>query len=402
MRELRQNWLDIFSAFRIAIDPKKMMLGFVGGLVSLAVVFGLLYLFRSVFPNGLMVLSGFVLDPIYSISTINQQAVTTLAPGVVIAREGGLIPMAMRHLAPGMIGAKEVGFMLVAGVLMLLIWSYFGGTILRSSAVEFSKDDRIDLREASGFARKKYSSFFWAPVVPCLGIVFLLLCIYLGGLVGRIPYVGPVVDGLFFFLALLAGFLIILIALGTLFGAPLMGPTIATEGTDAFDAISRSFAYVFGRPWRYIWYYLVGAAYAVVCTAFVAAFAYGLIAVALGAGRAGMGESFRPIDAFLTTNQRDPNASIVQNFCAVLMRAGIIVTWGLVIGFAISMKATLCTIIYCLLRKDVDGTDMTEVFIEEEEEEGLIPQEGKPSEGESAGPPSAEPQAPSAGEGTGI
>ena len=42
--------------------------------------------------------------------------------------------------------------------------------------------------------------------------------------------------------------------LGLIFGWPLMFSTISTEGTDAFDAISRSYAYVFQRPFHYLFY----------------------------------------------------------------------------------------------------------------------------------------------------
>ncbi len=384
MRELRQNWLDIFSAFRIAIDPKKMMLGFFGGLVSLAVLFGLLYAFRSAFPNGLSVASGFLRDPVRGFASMRLYS--TPSADTLTAEDTSMKEVLSHHLAPSQIGPKEIGFLMVGGVIMLLIWSYVGGMIMRSASVEFSKDDRIDWREASAFALKKFSSFFWAPLVPCIGIAFLLLCVYVGGLFGRVPYVGPVADGIFFFLALLAGFLIVLIALGTLFGAPLMGPTIAMEGTDAFDAISRSFAYIYGRPWRYIWYYAAGLAYALVCTAFVAVFACAVIHIVVSAIAGGMGQAFDPIKTFVINNRRDEQATFVQNLSAVLMKAWIIATWGLVVGFFISMKLTLDTIIYSLLRKDVDGTDMTEVFIEEEEEEGLPPPEGEAP----AAPPSAD------------
>ena len=37
---------------------------------------------------------------------------------------------------------------------------------------------------------------------------------------------------------------------GTVGGFGLMYPTVAVEGSDSFDAISRSFSYVFARPWR--------------------------------------------------------------------------------------------------------------------------------------------------------
>ena len=39
-----------------------------------------------------------------------------------------------------------------------------------------------------------------------------------------------------------------LILLGLTGGFNLMYPTIAVEGSDSFDAISRSFSYVYARP----------------------------------------------------------------------------------------------------------------------------------------------------------
>ena len=48
-----------------------------------------------------------------------------------------------------------------------------------------------------------------------------------------------------------------LLLLGLLFGWPLMWATISAEGTDSFDALSRSYAYVFQRPLHYLFYALV-------------------------------------------------------------------------------------------------------------------------------------------------
>ena len=50
-----------------------------------------------------------------------------------------------------------------------------------------------------------------------------------------------------------------LLLLGLAFGWPLMWATISTEGTDSFDALSRSYAYVFQRPLRYLFYVVVRA-----------------------------------------------------------------------------------------------------------------------------------------------
>ena len=56
-----------------------------------------------------------------------------------------------------------------------------------------------------------------------------------------------------------------LLLVGLVFGAPLMIPTICVEGTDSFDAISRSMSYVYARPWRYIWCKLVALVYGIPC-----------------------------------------------------------------------------------------------------------------------------------------
>lgn len=360
MRELKQNWLDIFRAFRIAIDPKKMMLGFVGALISLGVVILLLLIFSSVFPNGITRVADVMLDP-------SGETCGVLADSIM-ARLSNL-------------GWREMGFLVITGLLLCAIWSFFGGAIIRSSAVEFARDERIPLDESTGFAKKKFSSLFWAPVVPCLAIAFFLLCIYIGGVVGRIPYLGPLLVGIFFILAVLAGIVIVLLGIGSVFGGMLMWPTISTEGTDAFDAISRSFSYIYGRPWKLIWYSVVGLGYGAACLFFVALFAGLVLNVSIGAGAAGMGDSFEPIGEVIAGPQEavtpadiiadapDVKPNIAQRFAGVLIKAVIVLVWGMVVGFAFSMCMTIDTIIYSLLRKNVDGTDMTEVFIEEEEEE---------------------------------
>jgi len=46
-----------------------------------------------------------------------------------------------------------------------------------------------------------------------------------------IPFVGPILVGVFYFLALAAGFVMTLVALGTAGGLNLMYPTIAVEGS---------------------------------------------------------------------------------------------------------------------------------------------------------------------------
>jgi len=52
MRELKQDWRDIFSAFRVAFDPKKMLLGFVGVFLSLLWIWVVLQGMSAWYPKG--------------------------------------------------------------------------------------------------------------------------------------------------------------------------------------------------------------------------------------------------------------------------------------------------------------------------------------------------------------
>jgi len=86
---------------------------------------------------------------------------------------------------------------------------------------------------------------------------------------GAVPFVGPVILGLVFFVFLGVSFVLMLLLLGILGGFNLLYPTIAVEGADSFDAMSRSFAYVYARPWRLLIYTVISLIYGVVTFLFV-------------------------------------------------------------------------------------------------------------------------------------
>ncbi len=104
-------------------------------------------------------------------------------------------------------------------------------------------------------------SFVFAPLIPLIILMVAGLALGVGGLLMYLPVVGPIVLGAFFILALLAGFIMTLVTTGTVAGFSLMFPTIAVEGSDSFDAISRSFSYVFHRPWKMICYSAISLVY---------------------------------------------------------------------------------------------------------------------------------------------
>ena len=101
-------------------------------------------------------------------------------------------------------------------------------------------------------------------VSPLLGTVMYLW----GGrpfLTGAISEIRSRTPGMM----LLIGLVMALSLVGLAVGWPLMAPTISAEGTDSWEALSRSFSYVFQRPWHYLWYGLVAVAYGAVVIFFI-------------------------------------------------------------------------------------------------------------------------------------
>ena len=55
----------------------------------------------------------------------------------------------------------------------------------------------------------------------------------------------------------------------------LAGPVLAgaADSSDAFDGFSRTYSYVYSRPWHYLWFTVVASAYGSVVIVFIISFA---------------------------------------------------------------------------------------------------------------------------------
>jgi hypothetical protein len=276
----------------------------------------------------------------------------------------------------------------------LATWAFFGGAITRMAAVQVARKEKIGMGEALRFTRTRLVSYFSAPLVPLAGVVVFVILLILFGLVHLIPAFGDiVVDGIGWPLVLLAGLIMAVILVG-LVGWPMMYATISTEGSDSFDALSRSYSYVLTNPWQYIWYSLVALAYGAVVVFFVGFM--GSLMIYLGK----WGVSQTP---FISNAHREPEylfiyaptsfgwrELLIQGSTVVdingnplpgntlywwnSMGAGMVAFWlGLaflmIIGFGYSYFWSASTIIYLLMRRKVDDTDIDEVYLEEDESE---------------------------------
>ena len=283
---------------------------------------------------------------------------------------------------PWWLWARHCVFALIFTAWFLLVWSVLGGAVSRIAAVHVARDEKISVRQALTFSASKILSFIFAPVIPVL--IILGIGVVIAGaswILLHIPYAGPILMGLLFFLALLGGFVITLVTLGTLGGFNLMYPTVAVEGSDSFDAISRSFSYVFARPWRMLWYTFVSVIYGAICYLFVRFFVWMLLAA-----------TWFFVNWFLTGGQpraywpmiwpqpHDPLLPLpyspeYQNLkWSEAVSAGLIAWWvyiviGLIGAFAISFYFSANTIIYYLMRREVDATELDDVYVEEADDE---------------------------------
>ncbi len=302
-------------------------------------------------------------------------------------------------------------YAILFGVLCLATVALFGGAIHRIAALHFAREEKISMGQALRFSASKFLSYLTAPLIPLALIVFLGLLISLGGVLFG-WYAGGILMGLLFFLAIILGLIIAFLLIGLVAGLPLMYPTIAVEGSDSFDAISRSFSYVFAKPWRAILYGLVALIYGAITYVFVRLFAFlALRAVHffVGWGVFGGGDRLSPdadkLDVLWTRPEFDDlfgrfswaAMGGAEPIGAFLIGIWVFLVAAAVAAFLLTYLASATTAIYYLLRQKVDATDLDDVYVEEPEEEALAaepvgetPAEEAPAEEAKEQPPAEE------------
>jgi hypothetical protein len=263
-------------------------------------------------------------------------------------------------------GVRRLACLLLCGLSSLAIWAFFGGAIARIAAVQLACEERVGIVAALRFACNKWVSYFVAPVVPIVGILFLAVPAWIVGLLAQWGF-GALLGGLAWPVLLLLGFVIAALLVGLVFGWPLMWGTISAEGTDSFDGLSRSFAYVFQRPAHYLFYALVAAVFGVLGWLLVQLFASCVVGATYWAVSWGCGDERI---ALLTPGG---NAEGLSYAGALLIRFWSGCVKLLAVGFLYSYFWTAATAIYFLLRRDVDATEMDEVYLDADATETAPP-----------------------------
>ena len=341
-------WLRLFRAPGGAADPKRLILAAVGLLLMKAGWDGL----DALFPASAAVTSMIVTD-FEPVSTLSAAAMAGR-----LAEPFVLIISPFRALFDPATDATGFAHACLAALWATLIWGLIGGAIARSAVVAFARGDRLSWGQIGRFLTSKAAPLVVTPLLPFVGVTIVAGSMALFGLLYRIPGAfGGVAAGLLAFLPLIGGLLLalIVILLGT--GWPLMHASVAAEAEDSFDAMSRAYAYVHQRPWQLAGLAALALVLGVVGLAFVELFAR--LVVTLTTWALSFGGSSSLVRGF-HGDGHVKGASAAAAAHAFWLSAVSLLTRGWVYSYF----WTAASVVYLLLRHEVDGTPFQTIAYE--------------------------------------
>lgn len=365
MPERKENWQDMQYAFWAAFDIKRVLLGMCGMLCSILWVCGILWLFSAV-------------------KFINTGPSEFLACFLQPPLAGACKVFSKFCIAFS--AANWMGYLVLTLIVfgLLAVWSIMGGAITRIASLDYAKGEKVGLGEAVRYSVKKFWSYFWAPTAPLVGAAFFVLLNAVGGLIGQVKFL-EVLVALGFPVILIFSFLFLFVVIVGGVGSGLMFPTISADGSDAFDAMSRAYSYVLSNPIKYIIYCVSAAGFGALCLFISATVLDLLLQTSFATVGMGMGKKFQ--DIMMAVNGVTQPAGLAEHYSfpmqakmafahlssttLLLTTVGIlfylflvkVLLWGIGAAFVGSAQSVL----YLLMRKDVDGTEVADVYIEEKE-----------------------------------
>jgi hypothetical protein len=256
----------------------------------------------------------------------------------------------------------------------------FGGAITRSVVLQLTREEAISLGAAGKQAVRKWKSYVTAPLFP---MVFVAVLAIPALFIGLIMKASLFVAGLLWPIVLFIGLIEAILLAGLSVGWPLMYAAISAEGSDSFDALSRSYSYVYQRPLNYLMYALSAFVLGALGLIVVHLFAFGVEQLAFWSVSWGSGVE-RATEAMKASLgiSADPSTwgSNLFWFWHGVIRL-------IVLAFAFAFFWTASTAIYLLLRYDVDGAELDEVYLPESNETFGLPTLAKDAAGVPVVPP---------------
>jgi hypothetical protein len=262
--------------------------------------------------------------------------------------------------------------LLLNGMWTVAVWALFGGAMARIAALYLTQGEAIGPIAALQTAAFRWPSTAGAPLLALLAMLLVAAPLVLSGWLARLD-IFALLAAVLWFLALAFGIVVALLAIGLAIGWPLMASAVAVERTDAFDAISRGYAYVFQRPLHALFYLVVSGLLGVATHAavnFIVDASLGAThrAFFVGAGDERREELERRApddDGSVFTSPEETAARMIRFWDRTLAMVAL--------AFPMAYLWPASVGIYLLLRRQIDSTDIGESKFDEGE-----PRQGAP------------------------
>lgn len=374
MSARKGDWRDLFASHSLAVGAKKLWVAFLGSLATVAVltVLGAWAMYDAGEPDSFIRSEN---NFVYQLVRGDTARMWAIVSPLLNPFTGGLRFFCLSSL-----------FYLLA----LGVWSYAGGAITRLTALEYARDDIPSLGDALEMVRAKRKAYLWAPLTPVFGVILLVACNAVLGLlvhyIAMIPWAGPVVAAVLtpvfgVPIAIITTFMVVLGVLS--FG--LMFPAISLSGKDAFEGWTTAYSYLLWGFNRFVVYTAMAAVLGVATTFAVCYVSQVFVYTLVGSISVGLRESLVQFGGGGVL-QSAGGALVGASWMVILV---ICVSRILVVAYAFSYFFTANTIICFLLRKHVDRIDVDEIYEEESEEEAQ-PEQEPAAEPETSDQPEAE------------
>jgi len=234
--------------------------------------------------------------------------------------------------------------------------------------LRLTRNETIGIDDAFDFAFDHWLASFGGVSIPLAAALALCIPASIFGLLMTFDF-GAAIVSLVWPLVLAIGTAMALLLLGLTYAWPLIVSSAACEGQNSFDAMTRAFAYVFQRPLHCLGYAVVAMLFGGFCWLIAANLCSSVIDLSYWASswgaNLGSGENAARIEV-LQGVATDVETSATLGFAQDTMAFwnGMIRT--IAASFLYGLFWCMASAVYLLLRKDVDDTEMDEIYIVDE------------------------------------
>ncbi|GAB6166503.1 hypothetical protein JCM19992_25030 [Thermostilla marina] len=285
---------------------------------------------------------------------------------------------------------RDAAYFGLCGLWTIGVFAFFGGCMMRTAAVRMARLENARFGTTVRFIGGRWLQFVGSALGPMLAMASIVVAVMLFGRLLLTWSVGTVIGGILWPVVLILGVVLGLLGVGTLFGWPLVWGAVAIDNSDGFSAVGSGFSYVFQRPLHLLFYVLAAAIFSrlgwYVAGNLAATVVY-MTGYAAALGDPQLATVFFDRGAY--PGGVGPAMLRFWTDCLRILPA----------AYLLAYFWTASAQIYFLLRRSVDGAELDEMHVVEEEEVYDLPpidfdEESPRGNGENEGPVSKEADAP--------